>query len=67
MKIARRTLVATAALTLGVLAAGTAMAQNNVLRVVPHSNLAVLDPIWTTANMSAYHGAMMYDMLFAID
>ena len=25
------------------------MAQANVLRVVPHSNLAILDPIWTTA------------------
>jgi peptide/nickel transport system substrate-binding protein len=67
MKIARRTLVATAALTLGVLAAGTAMAQNNVLRIVPHSNLAVLDPIWTTAYMSRNHGYMIYDTLFGTD
>jgi peptide/nickel transport system substrate-binding protein len=36
-------------------------------RMVPHGDLRVLDPIWTTANMSAYHGAMMYDMLFGID
>ncbi len=36
-------------------------------RMVPHGNLAILDPIWTTQNMAAYHGAMMYDTLFGID
>lgn len=36
-------------------------------RMVPHGDLNVLDPIWTTANMAAYHGAMMYDTLFGID
>jgi peptide/nickel transport system substrate-binding protein len=36
-------------------------------RMVPHGNLNVLDPIWTTQNMAAYHGAMMYDTLFGID
>jgi len=35
--------------------------------MVPHGDLRSLDPIWTTANMSAYHGAMMYDTLFGID
>jgi peptide/nickel transport system substrate-binding protein len=35
--------------------------------MVPHGNLAILDPIWTTQNMAAYHGAMMYDTLFGID
>jgi peptide/nickel transport system substrate-binding protein len=34
---------------------------------VPHGDLRVLDPIWTTANMSAYHGAMVFDTLFGID
>jgi len=37
------------------------------LRVVPHSNLAVLDPIWTTAYMSRNHGYMLYDTLFGTD
>ena len=37
------------------------------LRVVPHSNLAVLDPIWTTAYMSRNHGYMIYDTLFGTD
>ena len=44
-----------------------AHAQSNVLRVVPHSNLAVLDPIWTTAYMSRNHGYMIYDTLFGTD
>jgi peptide/nickel transport system substrate-binding protein len=34
---------------------------------VPHSNLAVLDPIWTTAYMSRNHGYMIYDTLFGTD
>ncbi len=41
--------------------------QQTVLRVVPHSNLAVLDPIWTTAYMSRNHGYMIYDTLFGTD
>jgi len=38
-----------------------------VLTVVPHSNLAILDPIWTTAYMSRNHGYMIYDTLFGTD
>ena len=44
-----------------------ALAQGKVLRVVPHSNLAILDPIWTTAYMSRNHGYMIYDTLFGTD
>lgn len=36
-------------------------------RMVPYGDLRSLDPIWTTANITAYHGAMMYDTLFGID
>ena len=32
-----------------------------------HADLRVLDPIWTTANISAYHGGMIYDTLFGLD
>ena len=32
-----------------------------------HADLRVLDPIWTTANITAYHGAMIYDTLFGLD
>ena len=48
-------------------AAAPASAQQTVLRIVPHSNLAVLDPIWTTAYMSRNHGYMIYDTLFGTD
>jgi peptide/nickel transport system substrate-binding protein len=37
------------------------------LKAVMHADLRVLDPIWTTANISAYHGAMLYDTLFGLD
>ena len=30
-------------------------------------DLRSFDPIWTTANISAYYGAMVYDTLFAVD
>ncbi|MDP1534811.1 MAG: ABC transporter substrate-binding protein, partial [Rubrivivax sp.] len=56
-----------AALSALTLAALPTMAQTNVLRVVPHSNLAILDPIWTTAYMSRNHGYMIYDTLFGTD
>jgi peptide/nickel transport system substrate-binding protein len=54
------------------LLATTAMAQNavppnKVFRFVPHTNLAVLDPIWTTAYVTRNHGYMIYDTLFSED
>ena len=61
-------LAAGAALSVGLLSACVpALAQSNVLRIVPHSNLAILDPIWTTAYMSRNHGYMVYDTLFGTD
>ena len=41
--------------------------QEKVLRVVPHSNLSILDPIWTTQFMARNHGYMIYDTLFGTD
>jgi peptide/nickel transport system substrate-binding protein len=62
-----------AALTLAALLGATACApaagqhnENSVLRVVPGSDLAVLDPIWTTATISQNHGFMIYDTLFGM-
>ncbi len=61
-------LAAGAAVAVSLLVASLpALAQNTVLRVVPHSNLAILDPIWTTAYMSRNHGYMIYDTLFGTD
>ncbi len=67
MKMTRR-LLGSALLTASALVvAPGVLAQEKVLRVVPHSNLAVLDPIWTTAYMSRNHGYMIYDTLFGTD
>jgi peptide/nickel transport system substrate-binding protein len=38
-----------------------------VLRTAMHSDLRILDPIWTTALISTHHGFMIYDTLFAVD
>src|SRR5438552_16470848 len=37
------------------------------LRAVMHSDLKILDPIWTTAYIVRNHGYMIYDTLFAMD
>jgi len=52
---------------LGMSGAALAQGDTKTLRVVPHSNLAILDPIWTTAYMSRNHGYMIYDTLFGTD
>src|SRR3954463_7297038 len=53
-------LVAFAALAL-------APADAKTLRVAPHSDLKIVDPIWTTALITVNHGYMIYDTLFALD
>ena len=67
MKSFQRSLLAAGAFALATLSATSTSAQGTVLRVVPHSNLAILDPIWTTAYMSRNHGYMIYDTLFGTD
>ena len=47
-------------------AAGGAWSQK-VIRIAPQSNLAVLDPHWTTATVTRTHGYMIYDTLFGTD
>ena len=67
MSTTRRSLAQLTLVAAAVLAVPSAWAQGTVLRVVPHSNLAILDPIWTTAYMSRNHGYMIYDTLFGTD
>ncbi len=38
-----------------------------VLRYIPDGDLKILDPIWTTGNITRNHGYMVYDTLFAVD
>src|SRR3546814_727892 len=49
------------------LAAATPAAAETTLRVVMHSDLKIVDPIWTTAYITRNHGYMIYDTLFAMD
>ncbi len=50
-----------------VLAAGSASAQQKVLKFIPQADLRILDPIATTAGITRNHGYMVYDTLFATD
>ena len=51
---------------LGAFAWPAAEAQTT-LRVAMHSDLKIVDPIWTTAYITRNHGYMIYDTLFATD
>jgi peptide/nickel transport system substrate-binding protein len=46
--------------------AGSARAET-VLKLSLHSDLKIVDPIWTTALITAHHGNMIYDTLFSLD
>ncbi len=61
----RRTLLTSAAASL--LAAPAIAQRASVLRFIPQSNLVSLDPIWTTATVTANHGYYVYDTLYAMD
>jgi peptide/nickel transport system substrate-binding protein len=47
--------------------AAPALAQDRTLRVVMHSDLKLLDPIWSGSYIVRNHGYMIYDTLFAVD
>ena len=61
-----------AALAGGLALAAPALSQPSVaqparvLRMVPQANLASLDPVWSTANISRNHGFMVYDTLYGM-
>lgn len=66
---ARRT-VLSGAVTLAlaaVLGLPAAAQDGSVLTVVPSSDLAILDPVWTTAQITGEHSFLIYDTLFSID
>src|SRR6201982_3134147 len=64
--MSKRTLGFLVACVLGVSGVATAEAPTT-FRVVNHSDLKILDPIWTTAYIVRNHGYMIYDTLFAMD
>src|SRR5262249_51716518 len=56
-----------AATTLAAAPRANAQKRGGTLRFVPHADLKVLDPIWTTAYITRNHGYLVYDTLFATD
>src|SRR3989338_3684605 len=69
MSSVRRLAIALALITaFGIVAAPAPPAlAETTLKVVMHSDLKIVDPIWTTAYIVRNHGYMVYDTLFAMD
>jgi peptide/nickel transport system substrate-binding protein len=67
--VTRRTFLvgSIAATTLATGPRAHAQKRGGTLRFVPHADLKILDPIWTTAYITRNHGYMVYDTLFALD
>ena len=66
----RRTFLAGAAASAAAVVAAPyvhAQKKGGTLKFVPHADLKILDPVWTTAYITRNHGYMIYDMLFAPD
>jgi peptide/nickel transport system substrate-binding protein len=66
----RRTLLASglAAGASALAAPGIGRAEGaSTLRFIPQADLAVLDPIWTTAYVTRNHGYLVFDTLFGLD
>jgi len=47
----------------------TSLADTNkkILKIVPHANLTILDPMWTSIYVTRNHGYLIYDTLFSLD
>jgi peptide/nickel transport system substrate-binding protein len=65
-QLRRRTLLTTAAATLAMPAIVRAQTQTT-LRFIPQADLAVLDPIWTSAYVTRNHAFLVFDTLFGQD
>jgi peptide/nickel transport system substrate-binding protein len=60
----RSLLAATAALAAPRIARG---ADAKLLKIIPEGDLAILDPVWTTATVVRNHGYMVFDTLYGMD
>lgn len=66
----RRTFILTpllAAITQSLPLAALAQAKPRVFRWVPQSDLALLDPVFTTASVTQNHAQLVYDTLYGLD
>ena len=68
-RVSRRTFLTGSLAATALAGASRAHAQKRggTLRFVPHADLKILDPIWTTAYITRNHGYLIYDTLFATD
>jgi len=62
-----RGLIPSLALFMLLSAPSSAPGAQSTVRAVMHSDLKVLDPIWTPATITRLHAYMIYDTLFAMD
>jgi peptide/nickel transport system substrate-binding protein len=68
VRLSRRAFLAgAAAAAASTVPAVHAQKRAGTLRFVPHADLKILDPIWTTAYITRNHGYMIFDTLFALD
>ena len=67
MGYSRRSMLAIAAAAVATIGLAAPAHAQKTLRAVMHSDLKILDPIWTTAYIVRNHGYMVYDTLFATD
>ena len=69
MSIKRRAVLAgsAAALVRPAFSQSNAPSNSRLLRFIPQADLAVLDPMWTTAYVTRNHGFMVFDTLFGMD
>src|SRR5206468_9262656 len=69
--LSRRHFIAGAAAVAATASAGLpavhAQKRGGTMRFVPHADLKILDPIWTTAYITRNHGYMIFDTLLALD
>lgn len=65
----RRQFLKTSAAASALIAApGLALGQDaRVLRFVPYADVAIIDPIWTTAYATRTHALLVFDTLFGLD
>jgi peptide/nickel transport system substrate-binding protein len=73
MRMKRRSFLGAAAAAASLPAGGLATpalaqgAASKLLKFVPQANLTSLDPVWTTAAVTADHAYYVYDTLFGVD
>jgi peptide/nickel transport system substrate-binding protein len=67
MKFGRRFMGALAAAAVLPLVAPAAASAQTTLKAALHSDLKIIDPVWTSALITTNHGYMIYDTLFAVD